>query len=354
MNFKKNEGITLMELVVAMATASLVFAAAATLLLMGLRINNLTTGTTIRQNKTRAVLTVLERLATEGKITGAEADEDSWTIKSGDEVRFCYISEDQAIYVGDPAMYSSEAEKKANIILDGVYASHVVLDESKVLTLAVQTEDGSFTSSVYCRMLKEAELSPDDFADVEVPDVEVDTDASRMKLIELLQTQYRLKGGAPNKGVILSTNEDTLGQSTGQYYSHWYITTNEGLSAWGQNGWNKDTPWCACFVSWALAQETVSAHLDYVPKFAEVDGFMQSFRDRIGGQSWKTSDPKAGDLVFFDWSTGNDPDHVGIYLNTIDGYVYTIEGNSAGMVAVRRYSATDSRIIGYGVLSWNS
>ena len=44
---KQNDGFTLVELVIAMATGVLIFSAAATLLLLGLRINNLTTGTII-------------------------------------------------------------------------------------------------------------------------------------------------------------------------------------------------------------------------------------------------------------------------------------------------------------------
>ena len=34
--------------------------------------------------------------------------------------------------------------------------------------------------------------------------------------------------------------------------------------------------------------------------------------------------------------------------------VYTIEGNSANMVAVRKYSVNDSRIMGYGILDWKT
>ena len=88
MNQKNNGGFTLVELVIAMVTGSLVFIAASTLLLLGLRINNLTTHTSQQLNNTRTVMTVLERMATEGNITGVTYgdDGDSWTIKNGEKI----------------------------------------------------------------------------------------------------------------------------------------------------------------------------------------------------------------------------------------------------------------------------
>ena len=35
-------------------------------------------------------------------------------------------------------------------------------------------------------------------------------------------------------------------------------------------------------------------------------------------------------------------------------YLYTIEGNSGGKVAVNRYPLSDKRIVGYGVLKWKT
>ena len=359
MNFKKNEGITLVELVVAMATASLVFAAAATLLLMGLRINNLTTGTTIRQNKTRTVLTVMERLATEGQITGVDADEESWKILYHEDgvaqVRFTYLAKEKRIYVGDTASMTPE-EKEANTLMEDVIASYVVMDENHVLTVAVETEEGNFSSSVFCRMVALNDDGEDFFDEVKIPVIIQTPSNGRENFIKKLSTQYRLKGGAPNRGLALSDD----GLSMGEYYTEWYITTKYGQDAWNKDGWNKDTPWCACFVSWVLeevqqqglSQEKPMTFLDDVPKFAEVDSFKADFEKK---GKWITSNPTPGDLIFFDWSVGNDPDHVGVVIKAESGdnYIYTIEGNSAGMVAVRRYQKDDPRIIGYGVLSWS-
>ena len=65
---KRNEGFTLVELIVGIAVASIVTAAATTLLLMGLRMNKASSDTATRQNTVRIVLTVLEDLAAEKDI----------------------------------------------------------------------------------------------------------------------------------------------------------------------------------------------------------------------------------------------------------------------------------------------
>jgi hypothetical protein len=43
---------------------------------------------------------------------------------------------------------------------------------------------------------------------------------------------------------------------------------------------------------------------------------------------------------------------VGVVIKIDNSTVYTIEGNSAGIIALRSYSLSDDRIIGYGVLPW--
>ena len=66
----------------------------------------------------------------------------------------------------------------------------------------------------------------------------------------------------------------------------------------------------------------------------------------------KRISPSPADSFFFDWDGGNNPDHVGAVLCVEGNFLYTIEGNSGGKVAVNRYSLSDPRIVGYGVLNW--
>lgn len=60
---------------------------------------------------------------------------------------------------------------------------------------------------------------------------------------------------------------------------------------------------------------------------------------------------KHGDIIFFDWADSNDgqADHVGIVEKTVDGVIYTIEGNSSGDTCRQKeYSIDSSVILGYG------
>lgn len=137
---------------------------------------------------------------------------------------------------------------------------------------------------------------------------------------------------------------------TYKYFSEWYI------GDYAKNpGWNQYTPWCGCFLSWAADQQKASINGD-PPRFANVDEGMEKFKDsRMWRERGDTNNmPIPGDYVFFDWDGKSDPDHVGAVLCVEGNFLYTIEGNSGGRVAVNRYSLSDSRIVGYGVLNWKT
>lgn len=348
---KQNGGFTLVELLVAMATGVLIFMAASTILLLGLRINNLTTGTIIRQNTTSTMMKLLDRLATEGKIVDVEGNEESWTIYSkreGDvETRgvIIYNSETGEICTGT-ATNNQVIWDNNNPFMQGIVDSKVTIDEKGLLTLEVETEDGEYRSSVYCRNMALPTEDEEDYLG--------STEGPRRAFLDILYGQYRMKGGQVNPGVIL----DSQKRSTGQYYSEWYIVTSEGTSGqekWNSGEWNKATPWCACYVSYCLDQLPDGMLTNTTPKYANVDDFIKYF----DGNAWikskangGTTDPTAGDIIFFDWLMGTNPSHVGVVLSVSGDKIYTIEGNSAGMIAVRQYSLSDKRIIGYGVLPW--
>lgn len=147
----------------------------------------------------------------------------------------------------------------------------------------------------------------------------------------------------------LAEQKDSRGEIIGgsSYFSEWYIGNYAD-----HPGWNKYTPWCACFLSWAADQMNASIN-NAPPRFANVDEGMEKFKDGSYGQ-WRerTATPIPGDYVFFDWDGGTDPDHVGAVLCVDGTQLYTIEGNSGGRVAVHRYALNDKRIVGYGVLDW--
>lgn len=335
---KRNEGFTLVELLVTMVVGSVIAMAATVVLLLGLRFNAISSGTALRQNTTRILMTMMEDMAAEGTIDGISVEYNDWKITGHDNVRLLsYSHKDKAIYTGN----------SGTPLMEEVYDSFVDLTTDGLLTVSVTTEDGTYTSSVWCRMAVTPSIADgiaDDEADEVLEELEDPSDTStngaagRTAFLKILTSQYRLKNGTPNPGLILKD-----GRSTGQYYAEWYA---QGMDT--EDLWNGDTPWCACFLSWGLAQ-LEEGYLGNTPKYANVEKFMASF----DAAHWKGNKPTPGDIIFFDWDRNGDADHVGAVLLVSGDAVYTIEGNSAGMVALRKYSLTDERILGYGVLSWN-
>ena len=146
------------------------------------------------------------------------------------------------------------------------------------------------------------------------------------------------------------------------------------FAKWYEPSWPKETPWCACFLSWALCQNDVKPHTPVDQSanfkwFANVDYWMADFIQGGTRGHWEYSEalwysttgeeayePITGDLIFFDWNVDEniDPEHVGVVLSVdkANGYVYTIEGNASNRVTMRKYPINDMRILGYGVLNW--
>ena len=395
---KRNQGgFTLVEMMVTIVIGSLVTLAATTVLLLGLRINNRSTQTVTRQNTARVVITMLENLAAEGEITSIDLKEDQIEGKRGWEIRSAknavlasYSEEKQAIYVGS-------AEKNldntpATPLLEEVTASTVSLDANGVLSVSVTIDGTAYKSSIFCRTMrapKENELDYKDAADNPTVPEETMSEtekAGRTAFLNVLASQYRLKGGSPNPGLIL---EDKY--STGMYYSQWY------LGGTYKDGWDIETPWCACFVSWGLNHETVKMYVkeeswNIKPDadkgiaggvaFANVDFFCEYFKNlhqEASGENpekvhWKDAYkngayaiPTPGDIIFIDWD-GNrdDPAHVGVVLKVEIDYneegsaddelvsVYTIEGNRENRVMVCKYDVDENYniVMGYGIIDW--
>ena len=125
-----------------------------------------------------------------------------------------------------------------------------------------------------------------------------------------------------------------LGNEGGQPYWSWY-------------GFDGRVEWCACFVSWCADQ---CGYLDsgIVPKFSLCSDGVDWFK---GSGQWQGKDyePKAGDIIFFDWSNDGSIDHVGIVEKCENGVVYTVEGNSGDTCRQNQYSVGSSSIYGYGI-----
>ena len=338
---RNNSGFTMVELLVTVAVSSIVLAAAASLMLLGLRVHQTTQKEAGEQQTVRIVLSALEDLSASGKIYRVEPLSDGWQLqgKTADGTP-------GAVLLRYNSGKLTSGTSGDQVLLDNLRGARVDLDGSLV-TFTFATAAHSYSTSVFCRtgiegdsvgkaeaedILKETPTLPDaaDLTDTEK--------AARFAFLQKLADQYDSRG------------EIKSGDSTYTYFSEWYI---DGYAR--DPRWNQYTPWCGCFLSWGAEQQRDTID-GAPPRFANVDTGMEGFQK---SGKWRNPNdannmPIPGDYVFFDWDRGSDPDHVGAVLCVKDGFLYTIEGNSGGRVAVQRYDLNDPRIVGYGVLNWKT
>ena len=164
---------------------------------------------------------------------------------------------------------------------------------------------------------------------------------------------------------------------------------NDPSASGGQKYWSlwfgSRVAWCACFVSWNIANteyngEKLSDIFDLrqegKPGNSCVFEFMNwayrstnpnvkfVYNDNCSSYAGKngsgTYTPKQGDLIFFDWAASWSgqmptcydcgPDHIGIVQKTEGGVIYTIEGNSGDAVRENTYELNSCKVIGFA--SW--
>lgn len=331
---RNNSGFTMVELLVTVAVSSIVLAAAASLMLLGLRVHQTTQKEAGEQQTVRIVLSALEDLSASGKIYRVEPLSDGWQLqgKTAD-------GKSGAVLLRYKSGKLTSGTSGDQVLLDNLRGARVDLDGSLV-TFTFATAAHSYSTSVFCRTgiegdsvgKAEAQEKLEELKTPNLPDAADLTEAekkARFAFLQKLADQYGSRG-------------EIIGGSG--YFSEWYIGN------YADNpGWNQYTPWCACFLSWAADQKKASIDGD-PPRFAKVDDGMKLFRD----DQWRDSGatPIPGDYVFFDWD--RDPDHVGAVLCVDGNQLYTIEGNSGGRVAVNCYPKNDPRIMGYGVLNWKA
>lgn len=341
---KRNEGFTLIELVVTLVAAALVTFAAASLLLLGTRIQHASNDDMSEQQTVRIVLTLLEDMAGSGDIARINHTNNGWQLKEKEgTVLFEYISENETVYRGE--------KTTGTPLLTGLNNAGVTMD-GNLMTLSFDTvRGGRYKTKVYCRgevtqdgLNQSSTLTDGTATDMTVSSV-VPKAVERLAFLQTLLGEY---DGGKNTGRIQKPIQiDKETKEPYAFYSAWYIGGYQG-----KDGWNPDTPWCACFVSWAAVKSGLLVKND--PNhlvFANVDSGMQAFQSVGGWQDADEATPYPGDYIFFDW-TGNrrDPSHVGVVLDVSDDTILTIEGNSSGRVAIRQYNRNSEDIMGYGTL----
>lgn len=338
---RNNSGFTMVELLVTVAVSSIVLAAAASLMLLGLRVHQTTQKEAGEQQTVRIVLSALEDLSASGKIYRVEPLPDGWRLlgKTADGAAGAVL-----LRYNNGKLRSGGSGDQ--VLLDNLRGAQVILDGSLV-TFTFATAAHRYSTSVFCR----TGIEGDSVGKAEAEDILKKTptlpaaadltEAEKKARFAFLQT---LAGQYDSRGEIIGGSG---------YFSKWYIGGYEG-----HPGWNQYTPWCGCFLSWGAEQQRDTIDGD-PPRFADVDDGMNAFQTQ---KKWRErgATPIPGDYVFFDWDGrndpdgGKDPDHVGAVLCVEGNFLYTIEGNSGGRVAVNCYPKNDPRIVGYGVLNWKT
>lgn len=331
---RNNSGFTMIELLVTIAVSFIVLSAAATLLLLGLRVHKTTQKEAEEQQTVRIVLSALEELSASGKIYRVEPLSDGWQLQG---------KKDSNGAAGAVLLRYNKGTLRSGgngdqVLLDNLRAAQVDLD-GNLVTFTFSTAAHSYSTSVFCRTGIEGDSVDKEDAQKKLENPTLPTLSSTTEKDARFAFLKKLAGQKDSRGEIIGGKG---------YFSEWYIGN------YADNpGWNKYTPWCACFLSWAAAQQSDSIN-GAPPIFADVDIGMADFQK--SGMWRRPNDasnmPIPGDYVFFDWDGGTDPDHVGAVLYVDGTQLYTIEGNSGGRVAVHRYALNDQRIVGYGVLDW--
>lgn len=335
---RNNSGFTMVELLVTVAVSSIVLAAAASLMLLGLRVHQTTQKEAGEQQTVRIVLSALEDLSASGKIYRVEPLSDGWQLqgKTADGTP-------GAVLLRYNSGTLTSGASGDQVLLDNLRGARVDLDGSLV-TFTFATAAHSYSTSVFCRTGIEGDsVGKADAEDIltkeptlpESTKLSEKEKAARFAFLKTLADQYDSRGEI---------------KKTDTYFSEWYIDGYDN-----HPGWNQYTPWCACFLSWAADQKKASID-GAPPRFANVDTGMEGFQE---SGKWRNPNdannmPIPGDYVFFDWDRDSDPDHVGAVLCVEGDFLYTIEGNSGGRVAVNCYPKNDPRIVGYGVLNWKT
>ena len=352
---RKNDGLTLVELIVSIAIGTMIFAAAATVILLGIRIHHHTTDSIMQQYTARTVITVFEDLVKEGTIERIDTEEDgSWSVVDGTgQVILSYHGSEKIIYTGAYPK-GENAAGTGTPILENVEESTINLD-GRILKITIKDAKETYQSSVYCR----TQVVTDGKEETTPPST-IEEDTSREAFLKVLNSQMGQSFGLINH----EKEKEALGVSICDcekkdftWFSEWYVGgfTEDAMN---QN-WNENTPWCSCFVSWGLVRAGLKGPAGHSKWFANVNKFQEFM---VTQSAWTSKSdvteeklPKPGDLIFLDtnaYDGENDPTHVGVVCKVEDGSVFTIEGNvmedDVDKVKMQDYSLGDDRIIGYG------
>lgn len=339
---KRQAGFTLIELLVAIVCSTVVTAAALSVLLLGVRTQRQSQEVTGTQMETRVLLSVLEKTLSSGEVTGVTVDENGWTLTGAAEGETARSTTLMEYSINEKTIKSGAGA----VLLDDVQNAIADYDDTlRLLRLTVTNGRGDTYT-----LTKRCTATPTGISSVKKKSDGSESGVTWELITGIGERKTEIKrqddaSDSDNRLAFLNTLAGQVG-SNGMILGGSPAPGKEWYATWYNSDFTKDTPWCACFLSWAINKNGGSL------KFADVaDGIVQ-----LGSNWHKGSIDSAipGDLIFFDWDGDGNANHVGALLLKDGDRIYTIEGNSGGMVAVRYYNSGDARIMGYGVLDWKT
>ena len=146
-------------------------------------------------------------------------------------------------------------------------------------------------------------------------------------------------------------------------YTELSTSTGKPLSKGQDGGYTKygawfgapTTAWCAFFVAWCANQADISTSV--IPRIGNCASLVNWYSQR--GRYYPKSGftPKAGDLIFFNWSGGSTAKHIGIVTGVSGNNVYVVEGNTGSSQGYRAEAKTRNKnasyILGYARPNYN-
>ena len=233
--------------------------------------------------------------------------------------------------------------EKLDLLKDIFWQMHEVTfsTEERTELVVEETDDGAGgiveTETSVTRTYLHITVShktPDEMADMYAFDQD-----QRDMLAELLDDENNrlwlqaLYGITEGDGDLVAIALSQVGNVGGEPYWSWY-------------GFSSHVDWCACFVSWC-ANECGYIEAGVIPRFAGCILGSNWFKSR---GLWQDGgyEPRAGDIIFFDWEGDGLTDHVGIVERVEGSRIYTVEGNSGDACRRNSYPIGSPVIYGFG------
>ena len=172
------------------------------------------------------------------------------------------------------------------------------------------------------------------------------------KVISIAKAEEGYLEKASNKDL-----EDKIANAGNKNYTK-YARDLDNISGF-YNGKKQHYAWCDVFVDWCFVKAfgvDRAKELLCQPSKSLGAGVYYSANYYKQKKQYYTSNPKAGDQIFFKNSSGN-AQHTGLVYDVDKNYVYTVEGNTSsasgviangGCVRLKKYALNYKYIMGYG------